>query len=657
VRTKRAVGIEGALLFVVFGLPLVLPVAASSASGPPIVTRQIAAGGTATLAARPPGADVVQHPELAAVPRANAPAAPNGASPLAPTIAGPVTSGKPEGQGSGVSFLTSFDGLNHRAQRLANGGNQFSVEPPDQGLCVGNGFVMESLNDVLNVYSQTGKSALGVVDLNTFYGYPAQIDRSTGVSGPFVTDPMCYFDSGTQRWFQTVLTLEVDGAGNFLGPNHLDVAVSNTGSPLGSWTIYRLPVQDDGSQGTPDHGCSLNPDGTGHGPCIGDYPKLGADANGFYIMTNEYSLFGPEFKASQIYAFSKRALASTAPLVTVTQIDTTGLAGGESGFTVVPAISANGDYAREHGGTEYFLSSDAAPDVTSRGLSDHIFLWALTNTRSLGRTQPDIALTNTALPVETYRPPPPASQKPGPFPLGQCINDTTLATPAGPGCWRILFAAEPAHTETEFHLDSSDSRMFQVTYSQGRVWGALGTSLSVGGAAQAGAAWYVVKPAGGGEAGGPASVLNQGQYGVPRNNVIYPTIGVTPDGRGVMAFTLTGADYYPSAAYAPIALDRGVGDFKVTGRGSGPEDGFSGYSAFAIPPGGAPRPRWGDYGATVVDGSRIWMASEYIGQRCSLKQWATAPIGSCGSTRTALANWDTRITEVAVSGSGEVNHG
>src|SRR4029079_7458435 len=33
----------------------------------------------------------------------------------------------------------SFDGPNFRDQRLANGGNQFSTEPPDQGLCVGNG--------------------------------------------------------------------------------------------------------------------------------------------------------------------------------------------------------------------------------------------------------------------------------------------------------------------------------------------------------------------------------------------------------------------------------------------------------------------------------------------------------------------------------------
>src|SRR5450759_1202754 len=49
--------------------------------------------------------------------------------------------------------FSGFPGLTHTEQRLANNGNQFSLEPPDQGLCVGNGFVMEQVNDALAVYS------------------------------------------------------------------------------------------------------------------------------------------------------------------------------------------------------------------------------------------------------------------------------------------------------------------------------------------------------------------------------------------------------------------------------------------------------------------------------------------------------------------------
>jgi hypothetical protein len=45
---------------------------------------------------------------------------------------------------SNPRIITSFDGLNFFDQRFANNGNQFSVEPPDQALCAGNGFVLEA---------------------------------------------------------------------------------------------------------------------------------------------------------------------------------------------------------------------------------------------------------------------------------------------------------------------------------------------------------------------------------------------------------------------------------------------------------------------------------------------------------------------------------
>ena len=38
---------------------------------------------------------------------------------------------------SNPSFKFGFEGLNHYQQRYSRGGNQFSVEPPDQALCVG----------------------------------------------------------------------------------------------------------------------------------------------------------------------------------------------------------------------------------------------------------------------------------------------------------------------------------------------------------------------------------------------------------------------------------------------------------------------------------------------------------------------------------------
>jgi hypothetical protein len=108
-----------------------------------------------------------------------------------------------------------------------------------------------------------------------------------------------------------------------------------------------------------------------------------------------------------------------------------------------------------------------------------------------------------------------------------------------------------------------------------------------------------------------------------------------------MAFTLVGDGYFPSAAYAAFDGRTGAGAIYLAKAGLGPQDGFTGYKALVGDP---PRPRWGDYGATAVDGSNIWIASEYIGQTCTLAQYEATPFGSCGGTRTALANWGTRIS-------------
>src|SRR5439155_1687833 len=80
-------------------------------------------------------------------------------------------SGKKHAKSNPVLNL-SIDGLSFYQQRYANGGNQFSIEPPDQGLCAGNGFVLESTNDVLRVFNTAGDAVVGVVSLNQFYDYP-----------------------------------------------------------------------------------------------------------------------------------------------------------------------------------------------------------------------------------------------------------------------------------------------------------------------------------------------------------------------------------------------------------------------------------------------------------------------------------------------------
>jgi hypothetical protein len=518
----------------------------------------------------------------------------------------------------------SWEGLNFHDQRFANGGKQYSVEPPDQGLCAGNGFVVEAVNDVVQVYDSGGHALLNggnAVDLNTFYGYPAAIDRSTGAAGPDITDPSCLYDAAVNRFFMVVLTLDRVGTTTALaGTNHLDIAVSDTGDPTGTWSIYHLPLQNNGTDGTPDHGCD-------RGFCLGDYPHIGADANGIYLTTNEFSTLGSGFYGSQIYAISKAALAA-GTASTVVLFDTLGAGPDGAGFTVWPAQSpGTNNYASANHGTEYFLSSRAV--FADDGTSDSILQWTMSNTASLDTPSPSPTLALTEIGVDEYAVPPLATQPAGNHPLGDCLADTTFPC-------NTTIAGTTSHDNRTYggdhQLNANDSRMQQVMFANNKLWGALDTDVNVGGQDRAGIAYYVVNP-------DSAKIAVQGQLGTAGTDYTYPAIGVTQSGRGVMAFTLTGDNDFPSAAYAGIDANVGAGDVHVAAAGAGAWDGFTQYRAFK-----AGRPRWGDYGAAAVMGNSVWVASEYVAQTCDYTAYKADP--TCGGTRAALGNWSTRVSQV-----------
>ncbi len=596
-----------------------------------------------------------------------------------------ITSGKKAK--SNPTFNTGFEGLNHYQQRYARGGNQFSVEPPDQGMCVGNGYVVEAVNDVLNVFNTSGQSVLPdntasnivsgfprnvnhAVDLNSFYGYAPAINRSNGIRGPFVTDPSCIYDAATGRFFVLVLTLEtVPNTGAFTTVNHLDLAVSQTSNPAGLWNIYRIDVTNDGT----------NTGGQNPGPYLGDYPHIGADAHGVYLTTNAYPWCCNGFSGAQIYALSKAQLAAGAANVTMVHIDTSGMVNAPSdagstqpGFTVWPAQSpGTSQFNLNAGGTEYFLSSNAADEAThpvagfgGNYTSKQLVVWTLSNTSSLNSASPALALSNKILSVNQYAIPP-RQKQPGTgttpttaVPQGYCLNDeTTLLFNGQSGCWKLLVSAA-AHAgggpEVVTAIDSNDTRMQQVMYANGKLWGALDTAINPdGGGQRAGIAWYILNPS-------TPKLLMQGYLGAAGMDFTYPAIGVTASGRGVMAFTATGDATYPSAGYASIDASVGVGAWNIVpgAQGAAADDGFSGYKQQRFP--NPIRPRWGDYGAAAVDGNSVWIASEYIASACNYTDYG-GPffaggtgdnlLGTCAGAshgpgvRSALANWSTFISK------------
>jgi hypothetical protein len=535
----------------------------------------------------PIDAAAIQRSIERAIPRTSA----VGRAPIQPTLQVPDVKGL---RVAGIGRTASgFAGLNHFDQRTANGGNQFSLEPPDQALAVGNGFVVESVNTVLRVFDMKGKPLGGVVDLNTFFDLPPEIVRTPPVRyGPFLSDPKLYFDRPTRRWFLTILEIDVDPVtGDFGTHSATLIAVSRTADPTGQWYLYALDTTDDGSNGTLSHpGC----------PCLGDQPLIGADAHGFYVSTNEFSIAGPDFNGAQVYALSKAALEAGTPSLSAVHFDNLPLAEGPA-YSLQPATSPDGEFEDAAGGTEYFLS---ALDFTGT-LDNRIAVWALTNTRTLDRATPLLALQSQVLASEVYGQPPAADQKAGPIPLGNAAGDPLA------------------------QIETNDDRMNQVVFAGGRLFSGVNTVLSVNGTEQAGVAYFVVKPRV--ERGLDARVARQGYVAVSGNNVIFPSIGADEAGDAVMTFTLVGRDYFPSVAYWPLGGDR----VRIAGAGQGPEDGFTGYPSLA---GGEGVARWGDYSAAVAAGGRIWFAAEYIPASC--------PTLSCGSNRTQLANWGTFVGSV-----------
>jgi hypothetical protein len=488
--------------------------------------------------------------------------------------------------------FSGFNALSHLDQRLSNNGNQFSLEPPDQGLAVGNGFVVEAVNDAVRVFDYTGTAKTGTVALSSFLGLPPEIDRTKTpvVFGPEPTDPRVYYDASTQRFFLTALVLnQKSDTGALITPVNVYIAVSATNDPTGNWTILNLDVTNDGG---PFAAC----------PCFGDQPLIGADANGFYVSTNAFSLSTFSFSGANIYTFSKTALeAASAGAITGVRFSNLTEAGMPFAFSIQPAtVPPGGSFATN---TEYFLS---ALDFNNT-VDNRLVVWALTGTDTLNSATPSLSLVNAVVDTQSYGAPPQAQQKAGPFPLGTLLKD---------------------HEEL---VSSNDDRLQQVVFADGKLWSALNTSAKTqNGPVRTAAAWFILSPA---VSGGTvsATVVNQGYIAIndaSQQSVMYPSVGVNSSGKGVVAFSVVGVDFFPSAGYAPIDVN-GTGAIRISGAGALPDDGFSGYAQF----GASNRVgRWGDYSAAVSDeNGTIWMGNEYI---------PNAP-------RTVNANWGTFIGSFA----------
>ncbi len=314
-------------------------------AGPPAAVPLASLG----LAARPRGARH-RHGQLVPGTGASGPAA---AAPAAAPLVAP---------------LANFNGVSSRDSAETNFGQQF--EPPDQGLCAGNGFVMEPVNSAYTVYDESGHPLAGPFNVN------GPFDEGLR---EFTSDPRCYYDAADHTWLAIILAL---------GPTEesstLDIAVNSSGDPRTVWTAYKLDTTD-------PHGNEC--------PCFGDQPKLGIDAFNLYVATDEFSILGPAFNGDQIYAFALKDLVAGKPVVHFAHFSKLKIAGAPAN-TIQPAITTGEAPA------EYLMNS-IDPTETE---GDTVGVWALTGAKTVAKGGTP-ALSSTVLSSERFVMPQPAVQK------------------------------------------------------------------------------------------------------------------------------------------------------------------------------------------------------------------------------------------------------
>jgi hypothetical protein len=481
------------------------------------------------------------------------------------------------------SFFRGFTGLTHLDQRFANGGNQFSHEPPDQGLAVGNNFVMEAVNCAINVYDVNGIAQLPrPLALTELFGLPEELNRTTGEINTSVGDPSCLFDPETQRWFVIAWAQLNKTTGEPLRQSRLYLAVSQTTDPRGAYDTY-----------------TFNTTGAGDvdqaGPRIPDFPHFAVDRYGLFINWQEFSINTGGFIGTAIVAVSKDALVKNGGGNAPRRVQRFGIpfqTGFE--FRIWPAYLPPGQTpVLTNGGTQYFLSANLGFNNASQ-----IAVWALTNTSSLSTPTPNLRLKMTAVDTRAYHFPNfTAPQRDGFHPLG-----ASMGFPVA-------------------DLDAGADSISSCEYVNGHIWGTLSSAMKDNRGRQIEVVDYFAFTPQITNGNLTATRYTQGVIAQSGLFLMYPAIALNKDGNGAIVFSFSGPNDYPTAAFVSVK-GTSVSPIHISKAGDEPDDGFTCYPPFSNLVG-----RWGDYSAAAVNNvdNTVWLATEYVPDinRSSQANWAT----------------------------------
>ena len=562
---------------------------------------------------------------------------------------------------------------------------QQDIEPADQGLCAGNGYVVEDNNigEIL-VFNQALQRTSSVIPLDTVMGLTQKGWSSGG-------DISCLYDqaNGGHWFFTEIVSASPESNGGPFAGCFSPAAVANTcyegiavttgSSPFGPYNVYFLNA-------------NYKPSEPGYPYLLNDFAKISTTRDAFLLFYDEFPLNssvpgfgGGGFNGAQEFAFNKNALeqgldvtkpnGKPNPAFTVA-IENMGLLPTPDGtcssddtyheggitcwFAVIPAQPPDpSQYDNSHGGSGFMLGT---LDYYNLG-GNRLAVWDWTGLSKLNSSNcyscAGIHFGGRLFSnVSSYYNPQTAfggfvaPQKVGPIPLGDECGTAGLSTVA---------------VCPENGIETNGDFMTQVSQAQGQLWGATSTELTQTYSnpsdleeTHAGAVYWVVGT-GTFDRSGKFTLTNQGYVSPEHEDLEFPAMAAEGtsssdggDGRAIMDFTLSGnggplgADnggFYPSTAYGRLtSTSDGLSGsvVNIADLGQSPDDGFTEYAGYP----GPTAPRWGDYSNAIFlpgSGDRVYFATNYIQSPNCTGDAFTLTVATCGGTRDGFANWGTSV--------------
>jgi hypothetical protein len=596
-----------------------------------------------------------------------------------PDPAPPSVSCNPAGSGCDAITLNPDGAKGVRGLNAVDSGTLSTnpngdIEPADQGLCAGNGYVVEdnNLGEILIFNTRLGRIS-SVIPLDTLMGLTARGWSSGG-------DIMCQYDysNGGHFIFTEFASASTEASGGpfsgcFAGVANTcfeGIAVTKGSNPFGPYNVYFLNA-------------NFNPAEPGAPFLLNDFTKIAVTRDAFELFYDEFpqvtpGVGGGGFNGAQEFAFDKNALERGLPVtlpngkpdpffnVAIENMGTLATPDGTCAsdnrfhrpgitcwFSVIPAMPPDpAQYDNSHGGSGFMLDN---LDFYGRG-DNRIaaFDWTgLSALNSIGCAFCRLVHFGGQLfsGVNPYfGEGAGAPQKAGPIPLGDECGAAGLST-----------GTPPPASCPEGPIATNGDNFTQASQAQGQLWGAISTETSQSFTGESAAevhqsaAFYVIGTRSF-DRSGVFTLTSQGYVSPSHEDLAFPVIAAPDDGPAALFFTLTGnggptgADnggFFPSTAFGRLfagASDLQGSRVSVVDLGQAPEDGFGEYQGF---PGGT-SPRWGDYSAGVYDPStnKIFFSTNYIQfPNCAPPQF-TLTLATCGGTRDGRANWGTSVNSV-----------